>query len=286
MYIQIYSCFNIEVIYLMPKKGIPIIENIDKGKIRVVETTTTTKLMPPIKPNKDIIYISFSHKLLSENLMGKNFRELEKKFKDLKDGGHLEDKYCVNILNQTNFYRKLFSHGAYTKYLGNIDGKDWISVTSITTKSKKFLYDDERFIIPIKIEGIEKDLYVGCTVILKVDDFNNIIKSLDNENSERWNYDKKERPIIIEQINKLSEEDRLIVVNFEKYKELIDLSYLLDNDNVVIKDKLYKILDEEKTKKFNVLSKNYKEKIDLFKTYNKVLNNKNSNDNINTNTEL
>jgi hypothetical protein len=265
----------------MLKKGGQIIDNVKKVEKNIINSLNKPPLLN--KENQNMEYFVFSHDLLSKNLINEtlSFKKIHDKLNDLKKNNYI-DQHIYNIMHLKNkYFIDFLDHGIYAKNLGNINGENWVRLTSITTSSTgKIYYDGKNIFKPIKIEGLDskKDLFITSSIILKVKEYDELSKYVieDKYRDKSSYYEVKKRDLIIEKIDQLNEEGNIPIVNFEEFKNNINMLLILENiginsDEYTYKKKEYiENLENERNKPL-LYTKEMKDKIAFFKSHIKNL---------------
>lgn len=258
----------------MLKKGGQIVENLNKSEKENLELSNKFLL------DNNMEYFVFSHKLLSKEKFkdiskDMTFGYFDKRLNDLKTLKFI-DENSFNIMKlKTEFFIKFLSHGVYVKDLGSINDEHWVCMTAVTTSKKSISFEGKNVFKTTKIEGLDnKDLYIGCSVILKVKKFNELSNYVTKDR--RIFYDEDERVLIAKEIDKLNEGGYIPLVNFEEYKNSVKNLFLIESLNLLgideneLKQKKQEYGDnlENERNKPIVYTKEMKDKITFFKSFN------------------
>ena len=265
-------------VYWMLKKGGQVIENIKKVDKPIINSLNK----PPIlnKENQSMEYFVFSHDLFSKKLINENlsFIDIYKKLRKLKDDNYI-DQHIYDIMYIKNkYFIDFFDHGIYVKNLGNINGENWVRLTSITTSKGKIYYDGKNIFKPIKIEGLnsKKDLFITSSIILKVKEYDDLFnyRTEDQYRDKSSYYEEKERGLISEKIDQLNEKGNIPIVNFEEFKNSINMLLILENIGINSDEFEYKRQEyidniENERNKPILYTKEMKDTIKFFKSFTK-----------------
>ena len=190
----------------------------------------------------------------------------------LKKKNYIDDTTYSIMYEKINFFIHFLSHGAYAKYLGTINGEKWVRITVTTTSKGKIKYDGKNTFRTTKIEGIEEDVYVACSMLFKVNEYDELSDCVTVDR--RSYYEEKHRAFIGSQIDKLNEEGNIPIVNFEEFINNINMLLTLEELGINtegFEEKKQEYIDnlENERNKSILYTREMKDKITFLKLFTK-----------------